>query len=149
MVDTEETNGSVLERMKLKAKEVQDSVKDKISEVSEAGQEKIKEMIDGVNEILPAIRELGYSVEGINISIGLIPDITIEVGGLSKTIQDAKYQQILEEHKDRKLLISVIKTLQTTSSMQQKIGFMQMHSDNASITLGLPPKISLKFKKDV
>lgn len=67
---------------------------------------------------------------------------------MSKTIEDAKYRQILEEHKGHKLRISVIKTLQTTSSMHQKIRFMQMQSDNAAITLGFPPKINLKFKKD-
>ena len=37
--------------------------------------------------------------------------------------------------------------LQTTSSWQQKIHIMGMGCDRATITLGIPPKISLKFDK--
>lgn len=127
---------------------MQDGVEDKIADVSEAAQDKVEKAINDVNEILPVIQELGYTVDGVNIAIGIIPDITIDISGLAKTIEDTKYQQILEEHKGHTLRISVVKALQTMSSMHQKIRFGQMESDNASITLGLPPKITLKFKKN-
>jgi hypothetical protein len=81
-----------------------------------------------VNEILPVIQELGYAVDGVSIALGIIPDVTIDISGLAKTIEDAKYQQILEEHKGHKLRISVVKTLQTASSMHQKIRFGQMQA---------------------
>jgi len=147
MVTVEEGSGSMIDKVKQMARDVQDGVKEKITEVSEAGQEKVHEAIDGVNEILPAIRELGYSVDGVSITLGLIPDISIDVSGLSKTIDDEKYQQLCAQHGDRRLLVGVLKTLQAASAMQQKIGFLNMHSDSASITLGLPPRVSLKFRK--
>jgi hypothetical protein len=40
-----------------------------------------------------------------------------------------------------------LRTLQTTSSWQQKIHFIDMGCDQATITLGIPPKITLKFAK--
>jgi len=49
--------------------------------------------------------------------------------------------------KDKKLLCSVLKTLQAASGLHDKIHIVGMKSDSATITLGLPPKITLKFKK--
>lgn len=144
MWNADDTKGSVLDRVKAKARDVQDGVLDKLSEVSEVGQERIKDAVEMVNELLPVVLECGYSVEGIDVSIGLVPEITIEIGGLNTTIEEAKYQQILETHKERKMLLGVIRALQTTS----KIRFLQMRADRGKITLGLPPKISLKFSQD-
>jgi len=57
-----------------------------------------------------------------------------------KTMPAGAYRKVLEEHKDRKILISVVKTLQTVSALQQKVHFMGMRSDKVTITLSLPPE---------
>jgi hypothetical protein len=139
--------GSVFQRMKDKAKDVQTGVTEKISKASEAGWAKLKDTTAEVDEILPAIRELGYSVDGIQIGVGLIPDIVIEISGLTKTMDEPSYQRILEERKDKKLLCSVLRTLQTASGLHDKVHIAGMKSDTAAITLGLPPKVNLKFTK--
>jgi hypothetical protein len=139
---------SVFGRMKGKALEMKSSVKDKIADISEAGMDKLREMLAEVNDILPFLRELGYSVDGLQVGIGLIPTVAIDIGGLTKTMAPETYARILEEQKERALLVAIIKTLQTTSAVQQKIKLIQMQSDDATITLGIPPKVTLKFKKD-
>jgi hypothetical protein len=53
----------------------------------------------------------------------------------------------MEEQKERKMLINIIKSLQTLSTLQNRVHIMGMRSDNISITLGLPPKATLNFKK--
>ncbi|MGA2362556.1 MAG: hypothetical protein ABSG73_08835 [Candidatus Aminicenantales bacterium] len=100
-----------------------------------------------MDEGLPLIRELGYSVESIQIGVGLIPDIVIEISGLSKTMDKKAYHRIVEEKKDKKLLCSVLKTVQSASGLHDKIHIAGMKSDTAAITLDMPPKINLKFKK--
>jgi hypothetical protein len=137
----------MLSRLKDTALAVHANVTEKIADASEAGMEKLQEVMEEVDELRPFLQELGYSIEGIQIGIGLIPDVSIDIGGLSKTIPEETYQRILEEQKDRKLLVSILKALQTASALQHKVHFLGMRSDNASITLGLPPKMSLKFKK--
>jgi hypothetical protein len=147
MTENDEKSGSVFQIMKDKAKGVQTGLAGTISKASEAGSTKLKEMTDEVDEILPLIRELGYTVDGIQVGVGLIPDIVIEISGLTKTLDEKAYRRILEEKKDKKLLCSVLKTLQTASGLHDKIHIVGMKSDSAAITLGLPPKINLKFKK--
>jgi hypothetical protein len=145
--DTKTTETSILNKLKDKAMEVHAGVTEKIVDASEAGMEKIQEMMAEVDEISPCLSELGYTVEGIKVAVGLIPNVSIDIGGMTKTMPEETYRRIMEEHKDRVVLVSVIKTLQTISELQNKVHFLGMRSDNATITFGLPPKISLNFKK--
>jgi hypothetical protein len=139
----------MLDKLKNKANEVHASFAEKIAETSETSLEKLQEMMAEVDEISPFLRELGYTVESIHVEIGLIPSVSMDIGGMTKTMPEETYQKILEEQSERKILISVIKTLQAASTLQQKVHFMGMLSDNVTITLGVPPKVSLKFKKTV
>jgi hypothetical protein len=141
------TEGSVIDRMKEKAKDIHAGVAEKIADLSEAGMDKVKDLMAEVNAILPFITELGYTTEGISVGIGLMPDISIEVSGLTKTMDEATYQRILEEQKDREVLVAILKALQTASVVQGKIQFFGMRADVATITISLPSKLTLKFKK--
>jgi hypothetical protein len=145
--EANETETSLLNRLKDKAMEVHAGVTEKIANVSDAGMEKLQEMMAEVEEISPFLCELGYTVEGIKVAIGLIPDISIDIGGMTKTMPEETYQRIMEEHKDKVVLVSIVKALQTISALQNRVHFLGMRSDNATITLGLPPKVSLNFKK--
>lgn len=143
----EEKEESLLQRVKDRAKGVQIAVAEKIAETSEAAQEKVREKLAELNDLVPSIRALGYSVDGIQVGIGLLPDVGIDVSGLARTMDAAAYERVLEEQKDNKLISLILRTLQTTSSWQQKIHFIDMGCDQATITLGIPPKITLKFAK--
>lgn len=142
-----EEKESLFQRMKDKAKEVQSSVAEKIADASEAAQDKVREKLNELNSLLPCIRELGYSVDAVEIGIGLLPEVGIDVSGLSKTMDEATYQRVLEEQKDNRVISLILKTLNTASSWQQKIQLMEMVSDQATITLGIPPKLTLKFNR--
>ena len=148
MEDKEPTKESLLRRLKDRAEEMQAGVSEKIAAVSEGGAAEIKERIAELNEIIPLIADLGYSVDGIRIGVGLIPDVGLAISGLTKTMPEATYNRILQEEKDKPILVNVIKALQTASAMQQRIHIMGMRADSASITLGIPPKITLEFRKD-
>lgn len=145
--DSPEKEESLFQRMKDKAKEVQSSVAEKIAETSEAAQDKVREKLNELNNLLPAIRELGYSVDGVQIGIGLLPEVGIDVSGLAKTMDQATYERVLEEQQDNKVISLILKTLNTASSWQQKIQLMEMVSDQATITLGIPPKLTIKFQR--
>lgn len=147
MSDDNVKNGSIFQKMKDKARGMQTEIADKISQASEAGSSMLRETGEELNEIVPLLRELGYAAESIQIGIGLIPDISIEISGLTKKMDENAYQRVLEEKKDKKLVCSLLKALQTQSVLQDKIHIVGMKSDSAVITLTIPPKMNLKFKK--
>ena len=121
---------------------------EKIVMASGAGTELLKDRIAELNEVVPLISELGYCVESVGIGIGLMPDVTLAISGLTKTMPEETYNRVLADQNDKPLLVNVIRALQTASALQDKIHIMGMRADTASITLGLPPKMTLEFKKD-
>jgi hypothetical protein len=145
--DTNPKNDSVLRRLKDRAEGLQAGVSEKLDAVSGSGMEEFKERIAELNEMIPLISELGYSVEDIRLGIGLLPEVGISISGLTKTMPDEAYNRIIVEQKEKPLLIGTIKALQNASAMQHRIHIMGMRADTASITLGFPPKIMLEFKK--
>jgi len=148
MENNDEKAGVLLKKFKDKTKEISSCVTEKISDATQAGQDKLEESIGNINGITSAIRELGYSLNGISIGVGLIPDIQFELSGLTKTMDESTFERIMEEQKESKIICATLKALQTASILQNKIHIMGMCSDVAVITLGFPPKISLKFKKN-
>jgi hypothetical protein len=147
MAGNDEEDKSLAGRLKGKVQDVQSSITDALAGASEASVEKLKGAVTEVNELLPLIRELGYSVDGINVGIGLVPDVSISISGLTKTMDEALYRRILDEHKEDRILCGVLIALQSASAIQGKLQFLGMASDTCAITLGLPPKVSLHFKR--
>jgi uncharacterized OsmC-like protein len=104
-------------------------------------------MTEKDDKIGSVFQRMKDKAKDVQIGVGLIPDIVIEISGLTKTMDEKSYQRILEEKKDKKLLCSVLRTLQTASALHDKVHIAGMKSDTAAITLGLPPKVNLKFTK--
>jgi hypothetical protein len=148
MENNDEKAGALLRKFKDKTKEISSCVTEKISDAAQAGQDKLEESMGDIDGIASAIRELGYSLNGISIGVGLIPDIQFELSGLTKTMDDGTFERIMEAQKEKKIVCASLKALQTASTLQNKIHIMGMRSDVAVITLGFPPKITLKFKKN-
>jgi hypothetical protein len=148
MKNNDEKVGVLLKKFKDKTKDISTSVTEKISDAAQAGQDKLEESMGDIDGITSAIRELGYSLNGISIGVGLIPDIQFELSGLTKTMDDGTFERIMEEQKEKKIVCAALKALQTASTLQNRIHIMGMRSDVAAITLGIPPKVTLKFKKN-
>ncbi len=144
----DQTNDSILRRVKAKAGEMQADALEKVAAISGAGAEEFRARIADMDEVIPIIAELGYTLQGVRIGIGLIPDIGLTISGLTKTMPEDRYNRVLEEHKDKPLLIGVVKSLQAASALQQKIHMIGMRADTASITLSVPPKVSLEFRRE-
>jgi len=148
MEEGDKPNDSILQRLKGKADTFREDAAGKLAEITGAAGEEVRQRLAEVNDIVPLIAELGYSLDGITLGLGLMPDIQLKISGLSRTMPEGTYRRVLEEHRDRAMLIAVVKALQTASETHQRIRILGMHSDNASLTLGLPPKVSLEFKKN-
>lgn len=144
----DEKAGVLLKKFKDKTKEISSCVTEKISDAAQASQDKLEESMGDIDGITSAIRELGYSLNSISIGVGLIPDIQFELSGLTKTMDESTFERIMEEQKEKKIICTALKALQTASTLQNKIHIMGMRSDVAVITLGIPPKVTLKFKRN-
>ena len=84
-----------------KAKEMQAGVLEKIAAVSGAGLGEFKERIAELNEIIPLIGEPGDDADGLEIGLGLIPDVGMQISGLTKTMPEEPYNRVLQEQQEK------------------------------------------------
>jgi hypothetical protein len=128
-----------------KAKDMVDVAAGKVSELKDAGKDKIKSYMDEISNGLPVIEEAGFKTDGISIDLGLPPDVSIS---FSKTTEVSAeiMETLIQQNEDKKLLVMILKALQSADKMQSNFTFNKLAFAGISIKLGLPPEISLKYR---
>lgn len=129
-------------------------LKDKIGDLKQGintdelkgkGLEKINEMLDALNDGIPKIKALGFSVKDFRIGQGLIPDVMIKIAGEIDAINPDKLQEIIDQYPDEKILTVILKALQTSSHMKDRLSALDFKGLEAEVMLGIPPSIAINF----
>ncbi len=112
---------------------------------SGAAMEKINRLLDEFNEAVPDIKSLGFSVHNFRIDMGAIPEINTKITGSIDAMDPVKIHEMAENNHEKKILVSILKGLETASHAKDKLGSLGFKGVEADIKLGLPPKISIDF----
>ncbi len=112
---------------------------------SEAAMGKIDKLIDEFNEAVPDIKALGFSVHNFRLDIGALPEINAKITGSIESMDPVKIHSMVENRQDKKVLVSILKGLETASHAKDRLGALGFKGVEADIKLGLPPKISIDF----
>lgn len=143
-----------------KAKSTAQSLKEKISNFSEAlgesdkeeiakmfkekGEDKVSEVFDGIDKFKSVFQEAGYDVGGINVSLGLPPDISISFKFLG-SVDSEKRKEIELKLSEHRLASIVLSSLFKASDYAEKIKVGEIRLKTINIKLGLIPSISVAF----
>ncbi len=112
---------------------------------SEAAMGKIDHLIDEFNEAVPDIKALGFSVHNFRLDIGALPEINAKITGSIDAMDPVKIHSMVENRQDNKVLVSILKGLETASHAKERLGALGFKGVEADIKLGLPPKMSIDF----
>jgi hypothetical protein len=143
-----------------KAKSVAGSLKNKVTNLSDIFQDKDKEdiisvfkekgedKIDEVFSILDQYKSLffdaGYEIGGINVSLGLPPDISVSFKFLG-SVDENKRNEIESKTTDSKLASIILSSLFKASDFAEKIKVGDLKLKSINIKLGLIPSISVSL----
>lgn len=140
----ESINESLKEQLD-KAKDSLSNAMSAVASLKDVGGEKIVESVNELSAGIPLIEEAGFKVDGLNIDLGIPPDISIS---FSKTneVSEESIQKLIDDNEDKKILVLVLKALLTANSLQGRITFNKFVFGGVSIKLGIPPAVSLRYK---
>jgi len=127
-----------------KTDELREQAAAKVEEVRDAGLAKVMETLDDFNSALPVLREAGYSLKGITLSMGIPPSLIAEFSP-SQEVSSATVERLLTEHADKKLTVVLIKALHNAWLMQTKITIGGLTPTGISVDVGLIPSVSVSF----
>ena len=120
---------------------------DKTKELGGSVTETANRALDEFNEALPIVRALGLDVKDLHVGMGLLPEVGAKLVGSIATVNVAKINEIAEKEKDKKLLVTILKTLQAAYNVKDRLGDLGLKGVEVEVFLGLPPKVSVGFVK--
>ncbi len=126
---------------------LRDKLAPKATQLKEKGFEEIEALTTKINEIRPIMESLGYRVMGAKISVTIPPSVSIGVAGLSQAQDTEAHEKAIEAHRDDKMIVGIIKGLDKVSALRARLPIEGFHADLAEVLLGVPPSVTLMFKR--
>jgi hypothetical protein len=115
-----------------------------INQFKEKGENKVEEVFSMIDQFKSLFYEAGYEVGGINVSLGLPPDISISFKFLG-SVDVVKRNEIELKVAENKLASIILNSLFKASDFTEKVKLGEMNLNSINIKLGLIPSISVSL----
>jgi hypothetical protein len=142
-----------LNKMTEKASDMREAVADSISlekiteklgSISDSAKEKITNTTNQLISLSPIIEEMGYKTTSISVTLGLPPDIVFHFQKMADVSAERR-QEIMELHKDKAMLGTIVKMLVTTDEYRDKLKLGAFKFNNIDVTIGLTPGMTIQL----
>lgn len=117
---------------------------EKFTGMTENAKEKSIEFMNDLIALSPIIDEIGFKTTGISVSIGLPPDVTLHFSK-TKDVSEEERNAILDQHKEKLMLGTIVKMLFTADSYQQKLKLGSFRFTNIDVCVGLTGGVTFQL----
>ncbi len=119
----------------------------KARELSSSASDAVSKLLDEFNAALPTMRALGFSVQDIQVGMGLLPEIRAKLTASAADVDVKVLDEPIEKKSEHKTLVTVLKGLQTAYNVRDQLGDLGLNVVAIDVTLGLPPHVGVGFVK--
>lgn len=117
---------------------------EKFTGMTDSAKEKSITFTNDLIALSPIIDEIGFHTTGIEISLGLPPDVTFKFEKY-KEIAAEQRDAILEQHKDNAMLGTIVKTLLMADNFQGKLKLGNFQFRNIEVCVGLTGGVTFEL----
>jgi len=125
-----------------------EEVKGKVAEVGAVVFEQLGKSQHELNETIPILKGLGFSVRNFRVDLALVPVIRLTLVGNIAAIEPDQLKDAVNKYKEKKLLVSVLEALRTAALLKNQLGDLGFQGVSADIVLSVPPAVNVEFLKD-
>lgn len=118
---------------------------DKLNNLADFTKDKGTDYINQLIEFTPIIEEIGFKAAKISVCMGIPPSATVTFKKF-KDIDEARKQEIIDEHKDKRVLNLILKTLLTADKFQSSIKMGAFAFESIDVNLGLTPGVNIQLE---
>ena len=115
-----------------------------INQFKEKGLDKVEEVFVSIDKFKSLFYEAGYEVGGVNVSLGIPPDISISFKFLG-LVDEIKRKEISARLSENKLASILLQSLFSASDYTEKVKVGDLKLNTINIKLGLIPSISVSL----
>ncbi len=131
-----------------KLKAATEEAKTRVSEVAAGALDQLGKSQQQLNEAIPVLKGLGLSVRNFKLDLALVPVIRLTLVGAADAVEPDKLKGVIDTHKEKKLLVSVLEALRTAALLKDQLGNLGFRGVSADIVLSVPPAFNVEFLKD-
>ena len=121
----------------------------KTRDIAGSASDTVGKLLDDFNAALPTMRALGFTVEDIQVAMGLLPEVNARLVATAANIDVNALDEMIKKRSEQKTLVAVLKALQTAYNLRDQLGDFGLKGVVVDLTLGLPPKVGIGFVKTV
>jgi predicted regulator of amino acid metabolism with ACT domain len=119
----------------------------KARELSDSASDAVSKLLDEFNAALPTMKALGFSVQEIQVKMGLLPEVRAKLDAVAADVDVKALDEIIQKKSEQKTLVAVLKALQTAYNVRDQLGDLGLKGVEIDVTLGVPPHIGIGFLK--
>jgi hypothetical protein len=120
-------------------------LREKASELTVAATDAAGKMVDEFNEALPTLRGLGFTVKDLQMSMGLVPEISVKLVASTDTMDAKKIKEVMDKSPENKTLTAALKGLLAAYNLKQTFPGVPFKGIELDMKLGIPPHIGVGF----
>lgn len=102
-------------------------------------------MMKELNEALPTLRALGFTVKDLRVGMGLVPEVGAVLIASADTVDAKRIKELIDKNQDKKTLVAALNGLLAAYNLKQEIADVPFKGVQIDVTLGLPPHIGVSF----
>ena len=121
----------------------------KTRDLAGSASDTVGKLLDDFNAALPTMRALGFTVEDIQVAMGLLPEVNAKLVATAANIDVNALDEMIRKRSEQKTLVAVLKALQTAYNLRDQLGDFGLKGVVVDLKLGLPPKVGIGFVKTV
>jgi hypothetical protein len=107
--------------------------------------DKLMQWLDEYKRATKQLEMLGFKVGNMTVGMGVLPEVHTSLIGEIDNIDVARITTMLDERKDDKLLVTLLKALLLAKKVHSHVE-STLKSVTLHATLGLPPSVSVEMK---
>ena len=114
-------------------------------QLSGSATDTVIKMMDEFNAAMPTLRGLGFSLQDLQMSMGLLPEVSARLIATAADIDSKVLDEAIKKRSEQTLLVVLLKALQTAYNLREPLGDLGLSRVAVDVTLGLPPKVGIGF----
>ena len=126
-------------------RDIRADVEDTVEDLKADSEEKMMESLEKIQEAERVFKEAGYKLQAVEMEMGFNPKV-VSVLKRESEISDRKQERVIKQHKDNKLLKSMLTSLFKAEALEDKVHLKNLTFSEVHIEVGLVPAVHVLWE---
>jgi hypothetical protein len=124
------------------------AVAEKAGNLAQVGADALRSLTDEVNELLPAIRSAGYTVQGVDLDVTIPPKVSVHCK-LQTDLSEAERAALLASLAGRALVETAVSALFRVADAQRRLSLGSLRPSDVILEVGVNPAVRVRYREPV